>query len=246
MNAGSELSHAGRTAHTHDPDRFLTALFAPAERREALFLLIAFNHELVRALETSSVRTDAGPIAALIRLQWWREVVEGARRRHELAEPLGAALDDGRLDRAALLDIIDARESEAEGIAAVEEWRAAQLRGPGGVQVAFALALGISDGAMLARLRAVGAAYGAGAMHRYQDAIARAGRAPMQGAETIIIDAGRQWLAEAGRPKLGRRHVAAALPAVLARRDLSRPPHSAPRGLGDRLSLLSAWARGFP
>ncbi|MGD0108468.1 MAG: squalene/phytoene synthase family protein [Rhodopila sp.] len=57
----------------HDPDRFLTALFAPPERRHALLTLYAFNHELARAREVASE-----PALALIRLQWWREVVEGA------------------------------------------------------------------------------------------------------------------------------------------------------------------------
>ena len=58
----------------HDPDRFLTALFAPPDRRDALLTLYAFNHELARAREVASE-----PPLALIRLQWWREVVEGER-----------------------------------------------------------------------------------------------------------------------------------------------------------------------
>ena len=74
----------------HDPDRFLTALFAPPEKRDALLTLYAFNHELARAREAVSE-----PPLALIRLQWWREVVEGARRRHEVAEPLAAAIEAG-------------------------------------------------------------------------------------------------------------------------------------------------------
>ena len=93
----------------HDPDRFLTALFAPPERRDALLTLYAFNHELARAREAVSE-----PPLALIRLQWWREVVEGAHRRHEVAEPLRGAIEAGELDRADLLALIDARETEAE------------------------------------------------------------------------------------------------------------------------------------
>jgi len=41
-----------------DPDRYLTALFAPPARREALFTLYAFNHELARAREV--VPRDVG------------------------------------------------------------------------------------------------------------------------------------------------------------------------------------------
>jgi phytoene synthase len=51
----------------HDPDRFLTSLFAPPAQRDALLTLYAFNHELARAREVISE-----PPLALIRLQWWR------------------------------------------------------------------------------------------------------------------------------------------------------------------------------
>src|ERR1700760_376712 len=93
----------------HDPARFLTALCAPPEKRDALFTLYAFNHELARAREVVSQ-----PPLALIRLQWWREVVEGASRRHEVAEPLRAAIDRGELLAEDLLSVIEAREIEAE------------------------------------------------------------------------------------------------------------------------------------
>ena len=38
----------------HDPDRFLTALFAPSAKRDVLLTLYAFNHELARAREVVS------------------------------------------------------------------------------------------------------------------------------------------------------------------------------------------------
>src|SRR5208282_2357723 len=96
------LSPLGERVRRHDPDRFLCALFAPADRRETLFLLYAFNHELARAREATSQ-----PTLTLIRLQWWREVIEGARRHHEVAGPLGDALDAGRLDAADLGGMIE-------------------------------------------------------------------------------------------------------------------------------------------
>src|ERR1700760_2420077 len=103
----------------HDPARFLTALCAPPEKRDALLTLYAFNHELARAREVVSQ-----PPLALIRLQWWREVVEGAQRRHEVAGPLLAAIARGDLDRADLLALIDAREIEAEPcIETLSAWR---------------------------------------------------------------------------------------------------------------------------
>ena len=119
----------------HDPDRFLCALFAPADRREALFALVAYNHELARAREAAR-----NPMAALIRLQWWRDAVEEAAagkppRRHEVAEPLARAIRSTRLDPADLLALADAREAEAEeegeGIPTVSAFHA-YLRGTAG------------------------------------------------------------------------------------------------------------------
>jgi phytoene/squalene synthetase len=65
----------------HDPDRFLTALFAPPDKRDALLTLYAFNHELARAREVASE-----PHMALIRLQWWREV---GRQKKTLGDGVG-------------------------------------------------------------------------------------------------------------------------------------------------------------
>ena len=267
MTSTNPLSSAGRTARAQDPDRFLASLFAPSSARETLFLLIAFNHELVRALETGPGSRGMGPIGALIRLQWWREVVQGQRRRHELAEPLAAALREGALQPASLLSIIEAREAEAEGIETMRQWEAIQLDGAGGMQVACAEALGERDPAVLQLLRCGGAAYGAGGIWRHHRAILRAGRCPFpdellqrngQSREAVLAtataldpailaplrQAGMRWLAEMRRPRLGRARIAAGLPAVLARRDLRAEPVSGARGLGDRLALAVAWARG--
>lgn len=108
------LSPLAALARRHDPDRFLCALFAPPERRETLFLLIAFNHELARAREAAS-----NAMTALIRLQWWRDAVteagtEAPPRRHEVATPLAEALRQGQLSAEDLHAMIDAREAETE------------------------------------------------------------------------------------------------------------------------------------
>src|SRR3954470_4745305 len=109
----------------HDPDRFLTALFAPSDKRDALLTLYAFNHELARAREAVSE-----PGLALIRLQWWREVVEGALRRHPVATPLAAAIAAGLFEAGDLLAMIDAREVEAEpAIETLAGWRDYLLSG---------------------------------------------------------------------------------------------------------------------
>ena len=52
----------------HDPDRFLTALFAPPEKRDALLTLYAFNHELARAREVGvGAAAGADPAAMVAR-----------------------------------------------------------------------------------------------------------------------------------------------------------------------------------
>jgi 15-cis-phytoene synthase len=70
-----------------DRDRFLAALFAPAEARDALAALYAFNIEITRVREVARE-----PLAGEIRLQWWSEVVDGARGEEAGANPVAAAL----------------------------------------------------------------------------------------------------------------------------------------------------------
>ena len=250
-----DLSPVGTLVRRADPDRFLTALFAPPDRREALFTLYAFNHETARAREATSE-----PMMALIRLQWWREVVEGARKAHEVATPLTALLDQGVLDPADLLSMLDAREvSDFETVAA---WRAWLLAGPGALAAAAARALGVPDAP---GLRELGAGYGAAGVLRNTVALSRAGICLLPGdvlsAHGLSPDAVAanphhpalqpvfEALAAAGRRLLGaptRRGAAlsAALPAVLARRDLRRPGTASPRALGDRLAVTAAAAIG--
>lgn len=96
-----------------DHDRFLCALFAPRERQAALFALIAFNHEIARVRETVSE-----PLLGQIRLQWWREAIEGiyagAPRRHEVLAPLATAVERHALSRAHFDALIDSRERDLD------------------------------------------------------------------------------------------------------------------------------------
>src|SRR5947209_395102 len=96
----------------HDRDRYLTTLFAPAERRGALTALYAFNFEVAKTREI--VRE---PLLGRIRLQWWREAVDeiyrGAKpRQHEVVAPLAAAIRAHDLTRYHFDRLIDARESD--------------------------------------------------------------------------------------------------------------------------------------
>lgn len=222
------LSRVGEIVRTHDPDRFFTSLFAPASKREALWVLYAFNHEIARAREL--VRE---PAMALIRLQWWREVVEGARRRHEVAEPLRDALEAGALREADLDSMIEGREAEPPH--GREEWGEYVLGTAGALAVAAGAALGAAEDR---GLRAFGSAYGAAGILR--NAALRGEKGPSGLAQ--MADA---WLAEGRRHGVARPALAAALPAVFAARDLRRSVPVRERGAGDKLAVLLASARGW-
>jgi 15-cis-phytoene synthase len=257
------LSAPGALVRRHDPDRFLAALFAPAAARETLFVLYAFNLELARACEMARE-----PHAAYLRLAWWRDVVEGEARRHEVATPLAAALAEGRLERAALLGLIAAREDEvAPELGNLADWRRQMFASQGGLAAAAGKALGAEAGKALA---AFGAAYGAARLLRSIPALARQGRVLLpadliaahglspEGLAAGEVGSGMlalrarlaaeaaAWLGEARRLRLPRAALPAALPAVLAGRDLRRPDEAAarPRGLGARLAVVTAALTG--
>ena len=79
----------GAAVRAADPDRYFSALFAPAAARPLLFALYAFNAEVAHVAE--SVRE---PMLGAIRLEWWRETAEGAAkgapRNHDVARGLAA------------------------------------------------------------------------------------------------------------------------------------------------------------
>ena len=247
----------GPLVRRHDPDRYLCALFAPPAQRETLFTLYAFNHELARACEVTRE-----PGLALIRLQWWREVVEGEARAHEVAAPLHAAVEAGRLAAEDLLAMIEARETEAEAeFATLEAWRGWLLQGAGSVAVASARALGAPPGC-LPLMRALGAGFGVAGQLRNVAVLARAGRCllPLDvladhglSAEDVLagqtrsLPALRGHLADTGLAMLGapqpcdRQWLAAGLPAVLARADLRAPGRpDQPHGFASKIRVLGS------
>jgi len=101
------LAYCAELVRNGDRDRFLAALFAPAEHRGALYALYAFNLEVARVREAARE-----PIPGEIRLQWWHEVIAGERAGEASANPVAAALLDAiaryRLPEARLTDFIEA------------------------------------------------------------------------------------------------------------------------------------------
>jgi NADH dehydrogenase [ubiquinone] 1 alpha subcomplex assembly factor 6 len=155
------LSAAARSVRRYDRDRYLTALFAPPDRREDLMALYAFNLEVAKTRETVTE-----PTLGFIRLQWWRdalaEIYDGrAPRRHEVVEPLAAAIRARNIPRAGFDRILDTRERDLEDrpVASLEELEA-YADGSSGEVTALALAmLGVADSEILARGRRVGIGY---------------------------------------------------------------------------------------
>ncbi|HYD98729.1 MAG TPA: phytoene/squalene synthase family protein [Alphaproteobacteria bacterium] len=233
-----------------DHDRYLTALFAPAARRDSLFALYAFNLEIAKTREVVSE-----PTLGLIRLQWWRDSIAALYDgkpppRHEVLQPLAAAIRDHGLDHAHFEQLIEAREQDMErdppptlpALLIYAEGTAAPL-------MALALeALGVRDAASLRAARAVGVAWAltglvrAVAFHAGQQRIAlsadlldEAGvdrdrlmalkpQPELNRAVARLAETARERLAEARalRREIDRRALPALLLAALADRHLDR------------------------
>jgi phytoene synthase len=102
------FAHCEALVREGDPDRYFGTLFAPAAFRPHLFALSAFGLTIARVRDAAS-----NPMAGEIRLQWWRDAIQGEARGDVRANPVAAALDDAivkrKLGRQPFVDLIDAR-----------------------------------------------------------------------------------------------------------------------------------------
>src|SRR6185503_16244699 len=82
----------------HGKDRYLAGLFAAASKRKHLFALYAFNYEIARIRELVHE-----PLPGEIRLQWWRDALQGSARgdvgRHPVAGALLTSIEQFSLPR---------------------------------------------------------------------------------------------------------------------------------------------------
>ncbi|MBP2298485.1 phytoene/squalene synthase family protein [Azospirillum picis] len=114
VKAATDLSYCGREVRKYDNDHFLAGLFAPADRREAMFALYAFNLEIAKTREVVSE-----PILGQMRLQFWRDGIEavyggGPVPRHGVMDPLAEAARTLGLSRTLFDRLIDAREADLD------------------------------------------------------------------------------------------------------------------------------------
>ena len=89
-----------------DEDRYLSVLYAPEVRRQALLSLYAFDAEIARVRDLVSE-----PMPGEIRLQWWRDVLSAGETGggHPIAAALLETIASHRLPLQSFLDYLEAR-----------------------------------------------------------------------------------------------------------------------------------------
>jgi phytoene synthase len=91
-----------------DRDRYLACLLSPEDKRGALAALYAFNAELARIRDLVHE-----PLPGEVRMQYWRDLLDGNAHGSTEANPLAAALlsaiETHRLPRGTFANMIDAR-----------------------------------------------------------------------------------------------------------------------------------------
>lgn len=107
----ADYGYCAAELRRHDNGRFLTAQFAEPDRRPGLMALYAFNLEIGRVRESARE-----PLLGMVRLQWWRDALAMMERtetpKHAVALALAETIGRFGLDRAALVRLVDARESD--------------------------------------------------------------------------------------------------------------------------------------
>lgn len=103
----SNEAYCAQVLREHDRDRWLACLFAPQQHRRGLIALYAFNSEIERIRDLVSE-----PLPGEVRLQWWRDLLEGQARGnvsgHPVAAELLAATERYSLPLSPLVTLIDA------------------------------------------------------------------------------------------------------------------------------------------
>ena len=83
----AQAAYCADLVRTHDFARYAASLFVPAGARRGLLALYAFNVEISRVRDTVSQA-----LPGEIRLQWWRDMLEGAGHGGVEGNPVAAEL----------------------------------------------------------------------------------------------------------------------------------------------------------
>jgi 15-cis-phytoene synthase len=249
------FAYCAQLVRAADRDRYVAALFAPAEHRGALYALYAFNSEVARVREAAQQI-----LPGEIRLRWWSDVLSGERAGEANANPVAAALlatlERYHLAATSVLDLVEARRFDLydEPMREVGDLEAYARRTSSAM---FALAATIlAGGEMQVVADAAGTAYGiAGIMRAFPLHAARrrlyvpSAVLERHGVQVAAVLAGRSSaglnavLAELR--DLARRHLAAAREPIAELPAAALPaflPLALVRPLLDRLDRCDAFA----
>ena len=241
MNIETAFAACEATVRRADPDRYFSALFAPADRRQLLFALYAFNHELARIAEV--VRE---PMMGEIRLQWWRETLESARhgnpRQHDVALALGELFRRIDLPPQLFEAMIDARgfDVSPDGFEGDAE-RDAYLDATSGNLIRLAARL-LGGDAYDDLAREAGIAYGLAGLIRSEQHHTRRRKSCLRDTSAAATDARTHLSRARALPKPGPA-LPAFLPASLVPLYLRNPQKDVPL-YRKQLAMLGANLRG--
>ena len=177
MNLERALEHCATEVRRHDYDRYLCALFAAPPARQHLFALYALNLELSRIAESVS-ETGLGEI----RLQWWRETLDGITQGRPREHPVAIALaGTGALrnwHRAGLDRMIGARADDLLDVPFADQAAlTGYAEGTGSTLLELSLeTLGIADDQVRTATKPLGRAWALAGMMRATGFLAARGR----------------------------------------------------------------------
>lgn len=143
------IAHCVARVQEADRERYVCNLFLPRDARPAVFAVHALNTELARVREVVSE-----PTIRRMRMQWWRDALDGAARGEPLPNPIVEAVSHALVARPLIrpwLDqLIDEREHDLELVTQPEDerWVHAYADGTAGALLHAALeAVGVDEGA---------------------------------------------------------------------------------------------------
>lgn len=109
----SALSYCVQQVQAHDYVHYLTSLYLPVGLRTAAVTLRAFNVETARILESAREVN-----LARMRLQWWRDALDGVYKGQRLEHPVVTALcalvEEHKLSKLWFSRLLDARQSDLD------------------------------------------------------------------------------------------------------------------------------------